>query len=460
MANNFVTYASLISIALNSMAARFISISYHRNELKEARNYYSSLVIGNMIIVGLLIIPAILCISKLEMLINVEETNVLDVKLLFSFVFINFFITQISSVFYIAMYVMNKLFWQNLINLVKAIFNMITILVVFNYLPPKIFYVSFIGAFLGLCTIPFYYKIKKKLLNSITFDFKYFNIKYTFIMIKSGMWNTINQCGNVLMTGLDLLLANLLVNSSQMGALAAAKTIPNYMIQLAGMLNNNFQPSLTIAYATKGRREMLKQLRISMKISSVFMSIPIITFCVFGVEFYRLWMPTLDERQLTILSLLTCIAFIPFAGPQTLYNVFTTTDNLKVNSITFLLTGAANFIIVYALLLKTDLGVYAIAGVSSILSIIRNLCVTVPYTAHLLKLKWYVFYADVAMSMLCCGIAAGISFAVKYFIAINGWATLFVAVIIACSLSLLIQIMILLTRQERQVLVAKFMGGR
>ncbi|MCA5963718.1 hypothetical protein LC724_29820 [Blautia sp. RD014234] len=50
LANNFVTYAQLVAAALNSMAARFISISYVQKDYKKANLYYNSVFWGNLII--------------------------------------------------------------------------------------------------------------------------------------------------------------------------------------------------------------------------------------------------------------------------------------------------------------------------------------------------------------------------------------------------------------------------
>ncbi|MFG5857006.1 hypothetical protein LDB17_02205 [Dysgonomonas sp. Shenzhen-Wh21] len=37
LANNFVSYTTLITIALNSMAARFITVSFHRGDTELAK---------------------------------------------------------------------------------------------------------------------------------------------------------------------------------------------------------------------------------------------------------------------------------------------------------------------------------------------------------------------------------------------------------------------------------------
>ena len=93
LANNFVTYAQLIVSALNSMAARFITLAYVNKDYKKANLYYNSVFWGNLIIVAVLLLPAVIFILKMEKMVDVPSNILTDVKALFSFVFFNFFVT-------------------------------------------------------------------------------------------------------------------------------------------------------------------------------------------------------------------------------------------------------------------------------------------------------------------------------------------------------------------------------
>ena len=456
LANNFVNYATLITVALNSMAGRFITISYYNDEFGECDKYYSSVIIGNIAIFLLLIIPALICVFKLESLVNIETANVDHVKLLFAFVFANFFISQANSVIGVVFYVKNEQYLQNSINALRYLMNAGGLLILFSVFVPKIYFVSLMGVILSLLTLPCYFIIKIKTLPEVKFSFKYFAFKSIWKMISSGLWNTLNQCGNLLMTGFDLLLANLLLGPSPMGVLSVAKTIPNCIMQLGTTVNNTFSPNLTIAYASGNSEQILKSLRYSMKCSSFLMSIPLMVLCVFGVNFYSLWVPSLNATQLSVLSLLTCAAFIPFAGPQTLYNVYTTTNKLKLNSTTIVFGGILNIVIVCVLIKFTSLGLYAIAGVSSLISMVRNLLITVPYTAKLLGLKWYTFYKDVLISLACCALSAGSCYLMNALLKPTRWLTLAVAVFVACIISAILIFMILLNKEEKKNFMQKF----
>jgi len=305
-----------------------------------------------------------------------------------------------------------------------------------------------VGVVLSILTLPVFMVLKHKIMPEVNFHIRYFDKKAIWEMVSSGLWNTLNQCGNLLMTGLDLLLSNLFIGPVQMGILSIAKTIPNCIIQLAGTVNTNFSPNLTIAYAKDDKKKIIESLRYAMISSSVLISIPIVVLCVYGEVFYSLWVPSLDARQLTVLSFLSCLAYIPFAGPQVLYNVFTTANKLKINSISVICGGIINFILVFFLLRHTDLELVAVAGVSSIISIIRNLIITVPYTARLLGLKWYTFYRDVLMSCICCIISACICLIIQRLISPDNWILLIISVVISCVIGVILLFVVFLTKRK------------
>ncbi len=455
LANNFVTYATLITLAFNSMSGRFISVSYHQKQKKEVIRYYSTTYICNIIIGFALICTSFVFIINLDKIIRIENASHNDIQLLFVFVFLNFIINLFISLYSTALFVKNCVYIQNIVNLARTVLNALLLLLIFTILPPKMYYVSFVTLFLTLLCIPFFWKIQLKKMPELKLKVSYFSFNALKKMIKSGIWNTINQCGNMLMTGLDLLITNTLISPTLMGVLSIAKTIPNTILSLAGVINASFAPALVRDWASGENEKILSQLRNSMKISSVIISIPIITFSCFSLEFYSLWMPTLDAKMLAILSLLSCMAYIPCAGIQNLYNVYTASNKLSINSITFVFGGILNIALVFILLNTTDFGVYAVASVSSIITIMRNLIVTVPYTARILNFKWYEFYKDILISLCCCGINFIVAYVVRSLMRSDTWLHLFIAVSGTVVFTLILDMICILSKNERNAVILK-----
>lgn len=454
LAANFVMYASLITTAFNSMASRFVSVAYHRGETEKARRYWSSVYVTNMVLIAILLPLAALVTVKLDRIIVISNVAIPDVKTLFACVFANFFIGLVSTLYSISMYVKNAVFYSNLLNCVKTICNAVLLLVVFSCLPARLFYVSSTAAVLSLAMLPVYAHFQKRLLPEITFSRRNFSLKAVKEMCLSGIWNSINQCGHLFLTGLDLLLSNWFISPVAMGMIAVSKTIPSAIIQLGTTVNSNFSPSITGIWATGDRERLLSELRNSIKISTLLLSIPIITFCCLGRPFYALWQPTLEAGTLTVLSFLGCMAFIPLAGTQVLFNVFTAANKLKVNSLSFLATGIINVIIVYfGLKMFPQYGMYIITGTSSLLSIIRSLVIILPYIAGILGLKWHAFYRDIALTMLCGAVNFAIAEAIAHLIPATSWVGIVADGGLIAVLSFFVEGYILLTRSQMRSMI-------
>lgn len=458
LANNFVTYASLLTVAFNSMAGRFISINYHRGNKEKVNQYYSSVLVCNLLIVIILLPIFAFVVQNIEKLINVKDADVGDLQILFTCVFANFLINLFVSVMNTAMYVKNMLFIKNTMMLIKSIANAAVLCIMFVFFAPRVFFTSLVESVLTVFVAVYAFYFHKKLMPELKFCRTDFKWKAVWEMFSSGIWNTINQGGNLLMTGLDLLVTNLFVSPSAMGTLAVAKTVPSAITSLASTLNANLAPTLTISWANGNKQEILDKLRSTMRVSAVLVSVPYMVFCAFGVEFYTLWMPSLDAKLLTLLSFLTCMAFIPWAGPQVLNNIFTASNRLRVSTVSFLCAGIINVIVVYILLKNTTLGIIAVAGVSSVITIIRCFTITAPYIAYLLNMRWYTFYKDAGLSVLCCVLNYVIARTVHYFINGSTWISLIIACGISGVLALGVDMIVILNKGERDNLLAKIPG--
>ena len=320
----------------------------------------------------------------------------------------------------------------------------------YRSLMARVHYVSLVSLSLTIVSIPVCAAIKSRLLPEVRFSFRAFSAAAVRSLTSSGIWNTVNQCGNMLMTGLDLLLANWFVGAGPMGVLSVAKTMPNAIITLASTLNSNLEPELVIAYAKGGAEGIIGKLRFDIRLSNLIVSVPIAVFCALSISFYKLWMPSLDAIELAVLSLLTIMAYIPWAGLQVLYNVFTATNRLKVNSVAFVAGSALNVVFVLALLSFTDLGVYAIAGTSSVITIVRNLVVTVPYIAGLLGVQKRNLYREAALSVVCIALVIAVSWTIGAFLGTEGWLRLVGSIVLSCLVGWFVVFLISFGRSGRK----------
>lgn len=142
LANNMVGYASLLTIALNSVAGRFITVAYHQGDKKKADQYFSSTLSANVVLVIILSVVAIPLILNLSQVIKISPHLVGDVKWLFFFVYLNFVVSALSTVLSVATFVKNKLYLSNLANIAYSLVRIVTIVLCFAVCPT---YVLFVG---------------------------------------------------------------------------------------------------------------------------------------------------------------------------------------------------------------------------------------------------------------------------------------------------------------------------
>ena len=91
LANSFPAYASLVTAALNAMASRFVSIEVHKKNIKKANEYFSSVILANLILAVIILGFGSAFIANIEHFINIPAELLKDVKYLFVIIFFEFY---------------------------------------------------------------------------------------------------------------------------------------------------------------------------------------------------------------------------------------------------------------------------------------------------------------------------------------------------------------------------------
>lgn len=451
LANNFISYASLITIALNALASRFITINIYQDNYKNANKYFSSVFFSNVFLSFVLAAIGCVIIVYLEHFINVPQRLLTDVRLLFILLFISCIINTSGSVFSVATFARNKLYLSSLLSITTNIVGAGSMLVLFTLLEPKLYYVAVTSVIQSIFSVLGSVFYTKKLLPQIKLSCRDFDFKMVKELLAGGVWSLVNRLGQILLDGLDLLITNLFINSTMMGVLSLSKTIPSTINGIVSTLVNIFSPNFTILYAQGKKDELLKSVKQSMKIMGVITNLPVIVLLLCGKDFYALWQPTVDTNSLYILSVMGCGCIIFSGGINCIYNIFTVVNKLRANSIVVIVSGLLSTLVVYILVNTTSLGVYAVAGVSTAFSILRNLLFTAPYGAKCLGIKWYSFYPDIIRPV----IYVAVTYAIGYFtinnFAAQGWIALVVKAAVTAVMAVFIGYFAILGKDERAI---------
>lgn len=457
LANNCITYANLIVAALNSMASRFIMLEYLHKDYKKANIYYNSVFWGNLIIVAVLLLPSAYMIAKLQNFFDIPQDILTDVKLLFGFVFFNFFLTTGFPNWDCGVQVTNRLERQYIPSMCTSLLRCAILFMMLMFFAPHVWYVGMATTVITIITLAINGYNTATLTPELKIRFengKPICSKHAiWTLVGTGLWNSISSFGLILLNGMDLIIANKALDATAMGIVSLAKTLPYTLGQLLSSIQCALLSEMIINYADGDREAMLKNIKRIMKLTSVIASIPITCVIILGDRFFSLWVPTQDAHLLQTLSVLATVEYIFTGGIVVLYNVFTAVNKVRQNAIAVLLGGAASVGVTLLIAKYTDYGIYAIAGVSMVMNLIRDMGFTLPASAKYLGFKWYQFYPQVGITVLSSTVLIASGFAIKPILPDGSWLALFVSACIIGIIGLTVNLFIVLNRGERRYLI-------
>lgn len=459
LANNFVTYASLIVTALNSMAARFITIEYVKKDYYKANLYYNSVFWGNLIIVLVLLPPVLFLVGCLDKFVNIPPDLVFDVKLLFAFIFFNFFLQTGMPNWDCGAFISNRLDRRFIPSMFLAVLRCILLFSLMSLLEPKVWYVGAVSSIICILTLAVGWFNTTKLTPHLHIYLKRKKILCSWSAIKelvgSGIWNSISSIGSMLLSGLDLLIANLFIGPTEMGILSLGKMLPSYIQNLYNSIFNAFAPEIIINYASGDMDKMVHDLKRTMKIETAFLLIPLAGLIVLSKDFFKLWVPSQNAGLLAAVAILSSLEFVFTSGSRVLNCVFSTVNKVRPNSIMIILSGVISTITVFILLKTTNLGILAIAGTSAIVLILKEQFYTIPFASKYLGVKPWQFYCQELQCFFTTIVLCAVGSVVRIILDVNSWIDFIFVAAIMGVLFVLINFFILLNKEERKLLMEK-----
>ena len=138
--------------------------------------------------------------------------------------------------------------------------------------------------------------------------------------------------------------------------------------------------------------------------------------------------------------------------------MFIITKKIQLNSIVIVASGVITTATVFVLLNTTNLGLYAIAGVSVVIGLIRNMVFTPIYAAKCLEVKWTTFYSDIFMGLASIGIITAVAMASKLILPMDSWITFLASGMIMGCVALVLNFLIVLRKAERDMVLEKVMS--
>ena len=458
---DFVNYAGILTLALNSMSCRFVSYEYHRGNKEKADIYVNSILGANLILAGAITLCAVFMVWKLEYILTIPKALMFDVKLTFAIVFINYIFGICFSVFNSGTFVKNRMDLYYLRNLFSYVLKLVLTILIFTLFDVRIFFIALTtlicNAYMNVAT----YILMRKLLPDLKLNLRKFKWKTLSEVLRSGVWNSVQSLSDLMISGLNSLLTNRFIGTAAGGYLQSSKTIPNYILQLGQQLAQVFSPKFTILYAQGDYDRLVKEAKRSMRLVGFIISTPVAGFIVFGYQFYALWLKNYSPAELQIVQTVSVITTIPYlfscvAFP--LIQINTACNKVRTPVLVALAAGIANILVVFPLGKADALTLNVLACCTAAFTILRYGVFQPYYAAKILARNRLFFYGTLLRNVLATAVIGVVLYAAKGLFTYGSWGHFFIAIALCGAVGYVLAFFLLFNPGEYKEIVHMFLS--
>ena len=203
----------------------------------------------------------------------------------------------------------------------------------------------------------------------------------------------------------------------------------------------------------KLKKELIKSIRIMGFISLI----PLCVLFSYGDIFYSLWLPTQDYQMIYYLTIVGCIGYI-FSFPlDSLWEIFTVTNKVKLAAINLIVNNFVVFgiVLVGMFLVESDIAkLFILAGTRSFMITFRSLTFLPITGAKLINMKAIDLYKPAFKNVLSMLIIFAISMIFKRLIYNSTWLSFLICCGFTIIIGIIINICITLKKSDRDYMLS------
>ncbi len=424
IANQMVSYLSILTTALHTMASRFVTVELVRGDHKKANGYYASALAANLLMSLILLVPMVLIVVYMDRWMHIPVSAVAAVKSLFALVFAAALVNITAAIFGIATFAKNRIDLRSLRELGTAALRLGLYFLFYRFMSPSIVWVGVVTLVVAVVNILFQMGYTRMLLPEIRVTLRGANRRNTMEMLTSGGWNIVNALGNALLTGTTMILANIFYGAAASGVYAIVQTVPQFLNGMICMLTGVFYPVITYRYAENDRPGLVREVGKAQNMVGLSGCAAAAVFSALAAEFFALWTPGEDARMLAGLSFLTILPHFIISCMWTLTNVHVVMNNVKTPALVTLGCGAVNIVAAVLCGRFIGWGLWTLPIISSSLQILWAGLFMPLYAARCLRVRRTTFFPPMLKAGTVSAVVIAAILWVKPFFALDTWPRL------------------------------------
>jgi O-antigen/teichoic acid export membrane protein len=411
---------TIVTTSLNSMASRFIAISLHKNDEKNANSYFASTLFTDFILSIILLAIMSVFIICITYILNIPINLVASVRVLFIFTFSSMLVNVMSTVFGVATFARNRIDLRSYREIAASLIRLGLFIIFFLVLPPSLVYIGIITLVVAAFNLIIQLFFTRKLLPEIKLSRKNISKQHIKNLFSSSVWVMLNSLGNTLLVSSTLFLLNRLYGTTESSVVSISLTIPSFMGGIISMLVGVYFPLITKKIADNDIEGLKKETEtVQLVVGSVGCAI-IAVFTWLSSVFFALWVPSENSSLLSLLSIINLVPYLSTACFWVCTSVNTAMNKVKIPAIATVSFGLLNILIqlIFGLL---KINYISLPIICSTVQFLWTGIFMPVYLSKTLKTKWYYFFPPFLKLLGITVFVYGLIFALSEFIFINSW---------------------------------------
>lgn len=450
MSFSFSNYVTIVTVAINAMATRFIAVEYHKQAYEKANQYFSTLFIANVIMSAVIILLTGAFILRLDLFFRIPVELLTDVKLLFLFSVINVCVLSMGTVYYSATLIRNRLDLSSLFKMLGYATEAIVLLLLFKTLTPHVQYVGIAIVIASVAAVLVNWAYSRSTLSELRVKLADFRRSIVHDVFSKSIWYSFNTLGNTLNSGVDLWITNLLLSPLQMGQLGIVKTVLVIFTAVFMLTAQPFQPILLKHYAAGDRKAVISNLKFAVTVNGFLSNTMFAFLVVFSLNYYHIWIPAEDTELLRHITTISVLGMMIEGTITPMFYVYVLTLKNKIPSIVTFISGLLNAVSMYVLIKYAGMGLDVVVCTTAVLSWLVYFFFTPSYAAHCLDAPVLAFYPAILRNILSAAAMVLAFFGLRNLINPASWNELILTGIICVVVGGMIHLTIAFNRDEKK----------
>ncbi|MFA6679346.1 MAG: MATE family efflux transporter [Candidatus Methanomethylophilaceae archaeon] len=406
IATSVTSYVTLASDSIVNSVYRYLAVAIQHNQIDNAKKTYSTAVLGLLKVV-IALIPVVLVVSYLSPYIfNIGGSTLVNVQLLFLGVLGSVLIITWSNIFTTVLMSNNRLDLQGMVKIIQLLVQVGIIVVLFSIDGPSLVNIGIAYFIAGIVFAVMCYALSKKISPELRMERNRYSSDHFKEICSIGVWNLVNNIGNLLFIQMSLMLANIFYGSASGGEFSIVASLVSIVVALSATMTNLFTPITYHNYSAGYYDDMNRMCRSAVKVVGLFVA-PVLAFiCVFSPQILTIWVGE-SFVNLSNLIWIMLIMMVGFEAIAPVYPIALARLKVRVPAITTVFFGAFNIVLATVFYYLTDWGLEGIAIAWTISMLIKN-CIFFPwYHAKITGLDGTAFhrsllygYAGMAASLV------------------------------------------------------------